>query len=222
MSRSARPSATIPDLHKAKVIGGLLDEWAAEGNLRAFPWRAWRDPYRVTVTEVLLQRTRAETVKEMLPGFLVKYPDWSALAAADESALSALLQPIGLHRRRSRSLIDLASAVVVHGPSISESMPGVGQYVGRAVSVSISNAREAMVDSNFVRVIRRAFGGPWMADYRYDQRLQAIASQVVHGGSPRRVNWAVMDIGSLICRPITPLCAACPISRNCRTVVDDI
>ncbi len=217
MTRLARRSATRAELEQAKTIGAGLATWAADGNLRSFPWRAWRDPYRVTVTEVLLQRTRAETVRELLPGFFKRYPSWRRLAGAEEADLSVVLQPIGLHRRRSRSLIALASAVVAHGPPVDESLPGVGQYVARAAAVSLRNAPEAMVDTNFVRIVRRAFEGPWMADYRYDPRLQAIASTIVRAGSPRHVNWAVMDLGSLICRPAGPRCAACPLAGDCRT-----
>ena len=179
MTRVGKRSATRKELERATMVGAALAAWAAGGNLRSFPWRCWRDPYRVTVTEVLLQRTRAEAVGGMLQTFFEKYPSWPSLANADPLELSAVLQPIGLHMRRSATLIDLASAFIERGSSIDETLPGVGQYVARAAAVSLRNAPEAMVDSNFVRIIRRVFEGPWLADYRYDTRLQAIASAIV-------------------------------------------
>jgi len=72
-----------------------------------------------------------------------------------------------------------------------------------------------MVDTNFVRVIKRAFIGPWRSDYRYDERLQEIALAIVLGGDPKRVNWGVLDLGATVCTPRQPRCADCPVAKLC-------
>ena len=184
---------------------------------RSFPWRHWEDSYRLTVVEILLQRTRAETIASFAPGFFNRYPDWQALAVADAVDVQVILRPIGLHVRRAASLTALAVAVVERGVDpASREAPGVGQYVSRAVRVASHNAPAAMIDANWVRVLRRAFGGAWMSDYRYDVRLQSIADAVVHaGGDARAVNWAVLDIGAVHCRPRQPLCRSCPLMDHC-------
>ena len=88
------------------------------------------------------------------------------------------------------------AASVLDQPYLAlEDRPGVGQYISRAVAVSLFGASDAMVDVNFVRVLHRAFDGPWKADYRHDRRLQALAAAVVSGANdPRSVNWAILDL----------------------------
>lgn len=192
-----------------------LEQWYAE-NGRQFPWRTWDDAYRITVAELLLQRTQAHVVAAFLPDFLVEYPNWDALAAADASVLAARLAPLGLHRRRSEVLRIVARSYLDGPEEPYERHPGIGQYIGRAIRVSLRSSREAMVDANFVRLLRRHFGGEWMADYRYDPRLQGLAAEMVtHAQDPRKVNWAVLDFAATVCRPHRPRCGECPLLSNC-------
>jgi A/G-specific adenine glycosylase len=209
--------ATEAELPRAARLTPLLEHWFV-GSGRTFPWRSWVDPYRLTVVEVLLQRTRAETVAAFAPRFFEDFPGWKALAESAPGELEAYLAPIGLQGRRGASLRSLASHVLDHGEEMSEAAPGVGQYISRAVAVALRGAPVAMIDSNWVRVIRRVFAGPWMADYRWDPRLQRLANAVVEGGADaRHVNWAVLDLGAMLCRPKRPQCGACPLLANCGT-----
>lgn len=184
---------------------------------RQFPWRGWTDPYRVVVTEVLLQRTRADVVASFVGSFISRYPSWQALADAQIPELELLLTPIGLQRRRASSLLSLAKAVVRGGDNLDwGSLPGVGQYIHRAVAVATRGERAAMVDTNFVRIIQRAFGPPWKADYRYDARMQRIAAAFVEDVvDPARTNWSVLDLGALVCTPRAPNCGSCPLAPEC-------
>ena len=159
---------------------------------------------------------RADSVELFLPVFLARYPNWQSLAEAGPE-LAMVLQPLGLQVRKARTLTQLAQSMLRAPGVVDEERPGVGQYISRALAVSHRNAPVAMVDANFVRIVRRAFSGPWRSDYRYDPRLQAIAASVVSGGDSRRVNWAVMDLGALICKPRRPLCARCPVWEHCAT-----
>jgi A/G-specific adenine glycosylase len=216
----ARPS----ELSTATAVGQALEAWFAS-NGRDFRWRRWRDHYRVAITEVLLQRTRAETVDRFIGSFLDRFPDADALASTTTAELELALAPIGLHRRRAASLMALAETMKSEPQLAWDQRPGVGQYVSRAIAVNVDNDPVAMVDSNFVRVLRRVFRGGWMSDYRYDVRLQSLAQAVICGAKDSRsVNWAVLDLGASVCRPGRPRCEDCPIRRQCRTglSLDDI
>jgi len=191
-----------------------VERWAIESG-RTFPWRSWRDLYRVTVTEVLLQRTQSKTVRRLVDAFFERFPNWESIATTSPEELRLHLEPFGLYRRR---------AAVIHSLAIDppesiqtlEQRAGVGQYISRAVRVSISNDRVAMVDTNFVRLLQRMFAGPWKADYRYDNRLQRLAEAVVAGAtSSRSVNWAVLDLGAKVCRARRPACGSCPLRSEC-------
>jgi A/G-specific adenine glycosylase len=82
--------------------------------------------------------------------------------------------------------------------------------------VTLNGERVAMVDGNFVRMLRRVFAGPWMSDYRYDSRLQELARAIVQGATdPRHANWAVLDLGATICIPRRPRCSDCPLVDAC-------
>lgn len=205
------------DTARARRIGARLGHWSAM-NLRSFPWRRWSDPYRVTVTEVLLQQTAAARVALFVDGWFETYPDWESLAAAGIQELERALHPLGLQRRRASALQRLAISELENPEAELTDRPGVGQYISRAVAVSLDGASEALVDTNFVRILRRAFVGPWKSDYRYDSRLQSLASSVVHGSPDvRAVNWAVLDLAAMTCRPARPNCGMCPIIGECRT-----
>ena len=214
MHRRLSP-ASPAELALAGAIGARLEDWFGHHG-RAFAWRDWRDEYRVLVTEILLQRTRAEVVASFVPRFLDRFPNWESLANAEPAELESVLAPLGLHRRRAASLRKLSS--IPASARRTEAAPGVGQYIGRAARVSIDGTAEAMVDSNFVRILRRVFPGQWRADYRYDGRLQGLARAMVEGATDvRAVNWAILDLGALTCLPRTPRCDVCPISDMCST-----
>jgi A/G-specific adenine glycosylase len=213
--RSSQRDPAPTEVETAREVGARLERWFA-ANDRRFDWRQWTDAYRLTVIEVLLQRTRADTVARFAPGFFKRFPSWQSLAEAGESTLIKALAPIGLNRRRADVLKRLSEAAIARGEFPSLGYPGVGQYVDRALRVVAHGEVEAMVDGNFVRLIRRVFVGPWMAEYRKDRRLQALALAVVRGSSdPRTVNWAVLDHGALSCTPREPRCQACPLANLC-------
>jgi A/G-specific adenine glycosylase len=205
-----------PEQRRAVALGIGLRDWYAHSG-RSFPWREWSDPYRLTVVELLLQRTRSETVKSFAPGFFKRFPNWRSLAMTQQAELELALAPIGLQARRAASLSALAKAVVDDDlDPASGDAPGIGQYIRRAIAVARLGEPVAMVDSNWVRVLCRYFGGGWMSDYRYDVRLQTLAQATVEaGGDARAVNWAVLDLGATICIPRRPRCGTCPVSGKC-------
>jgi A/G-specific adenine glycosylase len=201
--------------HRVNVLAALLEDWFGQ-HARSFPWRQWADAYRLTVVEILLQRTRADMVARFIGPFLSKYSDWDALGTAPLLELEEVLLPLGLQRRRASALHELALEAPGRPLSDWESLAGVGQYVSRAVRVAVAGEPLAMVDANFVRLIHRVFGEPWRSDYRFDVRLQRIGSALVNAGSnPAAINWAILDFGAAICMPRVPACDQCPVFRHC-------
>lgn len=196
---------------RTRLIALRLDRWATR-NLRDFPWRQYTSEYDVLVAEMLLQRTSAGAVARFIPQFLAEYPDWHAISTADSSRLRERLSVLGLQARRTASLIDFANARL----GSSGERPGVGQYIERALGVMLKGARVAMVDANFVRILRRVFGPPWTSDYRYDRRLQGLALRIVLSAPDARVaNLAILDFGALVCSARSPKCSDCPLLTIC-------
>lgn len=191
------------------------------GRQRTFPWR--RDAatqYERVVAELLLQRTRAETVRAFLPAFLRRFPSWRALAAADESEIAAFLRPIGLWRRRANVLKRLSLALAATNgrfpqerASIQE-LPGVGQYVANSVLLFCHGSRQPLLDASMARVLERYFGPRRLADIRYDPYLQQLAWRVVQTDDAPSLNWAILDFAALVCLP-KPRCQTCILRRGC-------
>lgn len=187
---------------------------------------AWRRPdatlYVQIVSEVLLQRTRAETVSTFIATFVQNYPSWESLALASEETLAENLRPIGLYRRRATSLKRLAQEIVRRNHIFPvertdlESIPAVGQYVANAILLFAHEIPAPLLDAGMARLLRRYFDlSPAKADIRYDKLLQLAAHQILGCSSPSVLNWAILDIVASYCKPTTPQCKRCPLYRNC-------
>ena len=190
---------------------------------RRFPWRkSGLSLYRLIVPELLLQRTRAEVVAAFLPAFLEKYPNWPALAQATEEELGAYLRPLGLWRRRAASLGALARAMSVRRGRFPqtrdevEALPGVGQYIANAILLFAARQPEPLLDVTMARVLERCFGPRQLVDIRYDPHLQEVSRRVLRGSDESiRLNWAMLDLGALVCTRNEPRCQDCPLNQVC-------
>lgn len=217
MSRPPFPPRQRIDLFRRRLLS-----WAAEFG-RSFPWRSRNATvYERVISEVLLQRTRAETVAAFFPKFLASFPSWSELNQASERKLQAQLKPIGLWRRRATSIKRLACAMTaLNGafptcPADLSTLPSVGQYVGNAVMLFAHRRPAPLLDSGMARVLERFFGPRKLADIRDDPYLQALSHAVV-AKSPITTNWALLDFAALVCAP-KPKCGDCPLSSHCQFV----
>lgn len=207
------------EVRRTSQIGPLLASWF-EMHGRAFPWRLWRDPYRVAIAELMLQRTTAPVVSKVILGFISKYRDWGAIASAEIGQLEADLGTLGLQHRRAQVMSGLARAMT-SGQALDLDAPGIGQYIHRAILVGTDDVPLAMVDTNFSRILKRVFLGPWRSDMRYDSRLQSLAAAIITASeSPRVANWAIMDIGATVCLPRKPRCGRCPLATVCHLAID--
>ena len=189
---------------------------------RALPWRSERtSTYEKICVEVLLQRTRAETVAQVYPAFFARFESWAAIAAAEVEELEEHFRPIGLWQRRARSIKGLAEYAAARGgkfpadPRELAAVPGVGQYVANAILLFQHGQARPLLDVNMARVIERYVRPRRLADIRHDPWLQDAAHWLVRGDHPERVNWATLDLGSAVCVSRIPHCGSCHMEARC-------
>jgi len=193
-----------------------------EDHGRRFPWREpTATDYERVMAELLLQRTKAEVVAEFLPGFVTQYPSWISIVEAPSDELEEVLKPLGLWRRRAKSLQALAENMVRRNgrfPSSREDLeqlPGVGQYMASGIMLVCHERPEPLLDVNMARVLERVFGPRSLADIRYDPWLQSISRQVVDSTRSLETNWAVLDFAALVCTRTRPGCQRCCLANVC-------
>jgi len=178
--------------------------------------------YQRILAEVLLQRTQADTVSRFLPNFVDRFPNWSSLAAAKPVEIENLIKPIGLWQRRARSLSALAIEMVSRNGRFPasrveiEKLPGVGQYIANSILLFAHNRAEPLLDVNMARVVERLTRPRDLVDIRYDPHLQRESRRIVRGERAVMINWAILDLAALVCKPREPLCPACPLQRWCQ------
>lgn len=194
-----------------------------EKNGRKFPWRkASASNYQYIIAEVLLQRTRAETVADFFPKFIEEFPSWKKLGSVSVERLQRYLQPIGLWRRRATSIQALARVMANKNGRFPknreaiEELPGIGQYIANAVLLFCHGEAQPLLDTNMARVLERVFGPRNLADIRYDPYLQKLALEFVQCKEARKLNWAILDLAATTCRKYRPHCDECPLMSKCQ------
>lgn len=193
-----------------------------ESNRRDLPWRRTRDPYRILVSEVMLQQTQVDRVIPYYERFLARFPDVAALADAPVSEVIRLWAGLG-YNRRAVNLQRTAQAVVsVHGgtfPSDIErlrELPGVGPYTAGAIACFAFERDVAFVDTNMRRVIHRLTAGPELPEPALSEReILETAARLIPAGDGWRWNQALIEFGALQCTARKPACVICPLQRQC-------
>lgn len=190
-----------------------------EHHRRDLPWRRDRDPYRVWLSEVMLQQTRVEVVAPYFERFVARFPDVATLAAADLDDVLARWSGLGYYRR-ARQLHAAARRIAAAGgvfPSTVEglrALPGVGAYTAAAVASIAFDVPVAVIDGNVERVMSRAAaldGDPRKAAGR--RRVAELAESLLDRRHPGDSNQALMELGATVCTPRRPHCAACPLRQ---------
>jgi A/G-specific adenine glycosylase len=184
---------------------------------RDLPWRLDRDPYRIWISEVMLQQTTVTAVVPYFERFLAAFPTLADLAAADEQDVLRLWAGLGYYRR-ARHLHRAAQMLMAeHGgalpddPDVWESLPGVGRYILGAVLSQAFDRRLPIVEANSQRVLCRLFGERAPAK----SWLWSTAAKLVPRNRPGDFNQALMELGALVCTPEAPRCDACPLAKEC-------
>ena len=192
---------------------------------RSLPWRGERAPYRIWLSEVMLQQTQAETVKGYYARFLTAYPDVAALAAADEQAVLKLWEGLGYYSR-ARNLH--AAARIVAGelggafPGSAEGLrklPGIGPYAANAIASIAYSEPVPALDGNQARVLSRVLA--WEDEIKTPFDLLKPAMAMLSKARPGDYNQALMDLGAMICTPKAPKCDLCPVSAHCTAHRED-
>ncbi|MDE2677114.1 MAG: A/G-specific adenine glycosylase [Gemmatimonadota bacterium] len=200
----------------AAFRGALLAHF--DRNRRALPWRVGRTPYRVMVSEFMLQQTRVETVVPYYERWMRRFPDWDALAGAEPDDVILEWKGLGYYAR-ARNLHRTALAVreryggrLPADPEELRTLPGVGEYTAGAVaSIAFGRAVPA-VDGNVKRVLARLLD----LERPAAGRLRREAARLVDPNRPGDFNEAMMELGAMVCAPRSPRCAECPVAGWCR------
>jgi A/G-specific adenine glycosylase len=188
---------------------------------RDLPWRESRDPYRVWVSEIMLQQTQVERVREYFRRFMERFPDVAALAAAPEREVLKAWEGLGYYRR-ARQLHAAAKRIVAdHGGEFPRTaaglrgLPGIGRYTAGAIASIAFGEPEPIVEANSRRVIARLVGHAKPVGGAGDEPLWSIAAELLPPRQPGLFNQALMDLGSMICTVTRPRCDRCPLAAGC-------
>jgi A/G-specific adenine glycosylase len=207
--------------HRAE-IQSLLLAWAEHG-LRDLPWRSERTPYRVWVSEIMLQQTRVETVVPYFERWMAHFPTLEALARADLGDALKCWEGLGYYAR-CRNLYRAAQTVMrEHRGRLPETreallaLPGIGPYTVGAILSLAFGQDAAVLDGNVRRVFSRLYAlQSRPGDQKARKELWALAESLVPAGRAGQFNEALMDLGATICTPRSPRCPHCPLQPVCR------
>jgi A/G-specific adenine glycosylase len=207
----------LQDSRYRRTLQARLLRWY-DAHARDLPWRRTRDPYRIWVSEIMLQQTRVAAVVERYREFLRRFPALADLARAREEQVLAAWSGLGYYRR-ARSLHQAARQVMAaHGGTIPrtaadlQQLPGIGRYTAAAIASIAFDEPIAVVDGNVERVLARLRGRTLTAA----QSWQA-AQELVSSKRPGDFNQAMMELGATLCTPAAPACPACPLRLQCAT-----
>ncbi len=186
---------------------------------RSFPWRGTRDPYRIWISEIMLQQTRTETVREYYPAFLARFSTLHDLARASLSDVLKAWEGLGYYGR-ARHLHAAAGQVDAAGGSLPRAgeewirLPGIGRYTAAAITAIAFGDRHLPLDANIRRVVQRTFD----LERASDADLERAGAPLLAGLDRRRVPalvQALMDLGATVCLARRPRCEACPLTARC-------
>lgn len=222
MPRKSTPRLPIASPQSSKFRRRLLRWFRRHG--RDLPWRRTRDPYRVLVSEFMLQQTQVSRVEAYYHRFLDRYPSVELLAAAAPSAVRESWEGLGYYRRATnlhllaRRVVAEHAGVIPDDPEVLVGLPGIGRYTAGAVASFAYERSTPAVDTNVARVLRRAFH-PRLATKGADRRLWATGAALVPRPGKRawEFNQAIMELGALICTARVARCGECPVRDACKT-----
>jgi A/G-specific adenine glycosylase len=204
----------------AEEIARKLTAWYRR-HRRDLPWRENQDPYRVWVSEIMLQQTQVERVKDFFTRFMTRFPTVAALARAPERDVLKHWEGLGYYRR-ARQLHAAAKKIVSdHGGDFPQSahalrqLPGIGRYTAGAIASIALGLPEPIVEANTRRVIARLAGHAAPVGGTGDEPLWQLAAGLVPARDPGTFNQALMELGALVCSPERPACSRCPVAASC-------
>ena len=204
------------ELYMNRLTEILLD-WYAD-NKRDLPWRDTADPYRIWISEIILQQTRVAQGYEYFLRFIRRFPDVETLASASEDEVLKYWQGLGYYSR-ARNLHAAAKSMNGKFPESYQevrALKGVGDYTAAAICSIAYNMPYAVVDGNVYRVLSRYWGIDTPIDSTEGKKLfAALADEMLDKSRPAAYNQAIMDFGAIQCTPQSPNCMFCPLADSC-------
>ncbi|MEO6330226.1 MAG: A/G-specific adenine glycosylase [Ginsengibacter sp.] len=198
-----------------------LLKWNKLRNSRVMPWKNEKDPYKIWISEIILQQTRVEQGLEYYKRFVKEYPSVQDIADARESNVFKIWEGLGYYSR-CKNIIASAKYIVneLKGnfPENFESilqLKGVGNYTASAIASFAYNHPHAVLDGNVFRVLSRFFGIRTAIDGKDKSIYSSLAHDLLDKKNPGIYNQAIMDFGATICKPKIPLCSICPLQQKC-------
>lgn len=200
-----------------------LLEWHATENRRQMPWKGIRDPYRIWLSEVILQQTRVEQGLSYYERFVSAYPSVLALAQAPDDEVFKIWEGLGYYSR-CRNLLKTARFIAYELGGVFPStypsilaLSGVGPYTAAAIASFAFSLPHAVVDGNVIRVLSRVFGiDEPVDDASVRKKINLLADELLDRGFPAAYNQALMDFGATVCKPRAPRCEICPLAEDCQ------
>lgn len=205
-----------------KSFTQILMDWHRHQNDREMPWKGEKKPYRIWLSEIILQQTRVEQGMGYYHRFIEQYPTIQDLAKAPDQQVFKLWEGLGYYNR-CRNLLHTAREIVHQRKGIFPdtyedllALKGVGPYTAAAIASFAYNLPYAVVDGNVFRVLARYTGIDIATDSTEGKKIfHDLAYQMLDKKEPALYNQAIMDFGATICKPMSPLCAACPLQNGC-------
>jgi A/G-specific adenine glycosylase len=203
-------------------FSSILLKWNTEENTREMPWKREKDPYKIWLSEVILQQTRVEQGLGYYENFIKAFPTVHRLADAHDDKIYKSWEGLGYYSR-CRNLIETARHV---SKNLSGNFPdnygdikklkGVGPYTASAISSFAFNLPHAVVDGNVFRVLSRVFNIKLAIDSTVGKKyFTRLANELIDKKNPALYNQAIMDLGAVVCKPV-PLCDQCPFQKYCK------
>jgi len=200
----------------------LLMQWNRQQNVRKMPWKGEKDPFKIWMSEIILQQTRVEQGLKYYERFVSNFPDIKKLAAARDEKIYKLWEGLGYYSR-CKNLIETARFISkkLDGkfPDTFENilaLKGVGHYTASAIASFAYNLPYAVVDGNVFRVLSRIFGIKKPIDSTEGKKFfSQLAFELLDKKQPGIYNQALMDFGAVICKPQNPLCNVCVLRDHC-------
>lgn len=198
-----------------------IENWYKE-NGRDLPWRGIKDPYKIWISEIILQQTQVKQGYDYYLRFIRRFPDVRTLAEADEQEVLKYWQGLGYYSR-ARNILSSARTILFSRAGIFpsdyasiRSLKGVGDYTAAAISSFAYGLPEAVLDGNVYRVLARYFAISTPIDTTEGKKLfTALSKEMLDKENPALYNQAIMDFGAIQCTPQNPGCMFCPIQASC-------
>jgi A/G-specific adenine glycosylase len=224
MKRNRKMEQTMENLQTAegtKAVAGPLLEWYRK-NRRDLPWRHTTDPYKIWLSEIMLQQTRVDTVIQYYRRFLERFGTLRELAEAPVQDVLIVWKGLGYYSRAlnlqkaARQVVEQCDGVFPRDYEAIRQLPGIGDYTAGAIAGIAFNQPYPAVDGNVLRVICRLEGiKDDISQERTKKRVAAVVDPIIPKDHAREFTQALMELGALVCIPLAPLCGQCPVQSFC-------